>query len=174
MTGRAACGTPPVVACGENRTRRSDHDVKFLREGREEDCITPRSLPTSHCLQPSSSPFSTSSYPSPCMRARARLVILFPPSSFSRLFLFRGYVTSYRYLIKGYPIIFFYRTLVSPLSAVRRAVAPRLIVPHSGIRRRERIARGTSRDIDPRAPVLSRSLAFSLSHTPFFSLRGIM
>lgn len=55
---------------------------KFLREGREEDCITPRSLPTSIAtFQPSSHPLLSHA------RARSRapvslLVVLFLPLAF--------------------------------------------------------------------------------------------
>lgn len=156
MTARDIRHSPLLHAAKIGRGVASDD--KFLREGREEDyCITPRSLPTSIAtFQPSTSPFS-SSFPFSCARARF-LVILFLPLVFRASSSPRRYVTSYRYLIKGCPIIFFYH---ARLRSVRRVVAPSprpsLRHPASGKDRTRYVARHRS------------ARASSLSLSPFLS-----
>lgn len=136
-------------------------DDKFLREGREEDyCITPRSLPTSIAtFQPSTSPFSSSSssFPFSCARARF-LVILFLPLVFRASSSPRRYVTSYRYLIKGCPIIFFYNARKTCGSSV-----PSSLTPASGVGKGSHAVR---RATSIRARLFSLSLSLSLLFFP--------
>lgn len=100
----------PVVACEKKNRAKSVASDKFLREGRSGGRLHNATFPL-----PTSIATFRPSYPFLPFLLRARvclpLVLFLPSVSFSCLFFFFFFfrdVTSYRYLIKGCPIIFFY------------------------------------------------------------------
>lgn len=127
-------------------------DDKFLREGREEDCITPRSLPTSITTFQPSYPFSCArAHPHPRLSSHCPFS---PSRCFSHLF-FRDMSPRHRYLIKGCPTTFFYRGHLR-LGRAYDSI-PSSLVPASGV---EKGSHAVCRATSIRARLFSLSLFF--------------